>query len=174
MPGYYFDSTSVTYAGTNATTTTCASGLVGYSTRLCVWNGASSAAGTWADPVNNCVRTSLHCLPCTAWPACACAAEFFFLTGASDAARGHGPTAIACDALTNFKNASFSSVLIEKTSGSCNTGYAGTISATCTLNSGTTTANFANFTGACTRTSIHKTRVSGRGARVQRQDGFAR
>ena len=99
--------------------------------------------------------------------------RFFFLTGASDPARDPGPTAIACDALTNFKNASFSSVLIEKTSGSCNTGYAGTISATCTLNSGTTTANFANFTGACTRTSTYKTRCLG-GGLVQRQNGFPR
>ena len=56
-PGYYFDASTVTLAGQNATTTTCAPGLVGSATRLCVWNGPTSASGVWANPINNCQRT---------------------------------------------------------------------------------------------------------------------
>ena len=57
-PGYYFDSAAVTLAGSIATTTTCAPGLIGYATRACVWNGPNSASGVWANPISYCQRTS--------------------------------------------------------------------------------------------------------------------
>ena len=57
VPGYYFDATAVTLAGATATSTTCAPGLVGYTTRRCLWNGPNSAAGVWENPVSFCQRT---------------------------------------------------------------------------------------------------------------------
>ena len=57
VPGYYFDATAVTLAGETATSTTCAPGLVGYTTRRCLWNGPNSAAGVWENPVSFCQRT---------------------------------------------------------------------------------------------------------------------
>jgi hypothetical protein len=61
--GFFFDATATTLAGQIAVTTTCAPGLIGNATRLCVWNGPRSATGVWAAPVNNCQRTA-------ALPAC--------------------------------------------------------------------------------------------------------
>ena len=55
--GYFFDATEVVLAGANATTTTCAFGLAGYATRLCVWNGPNSQYGVWAAPASYCQRT---------------------------------------------------------------------------------------------------------------------
>ena len=57
-PGYYFDPVAVTLAGANATTSTCAPGLIGFATRLCLWNGPNSAAGVWADAISHCLRTA--------------------------------------------------------------------------------------------------------------------
>ena len=59
--GYFFDATEVVPAGANATTTTCAFGLAGYATRLCVWNGPNSQYGVWAAPTSYCQRTPTLC-----------------------------------------------------------------------------------------------------------------
>jgi hypothetical protein len=117
VPGFFFDATEVVLSGQNAVTTTCAVGLVGSASRLCVWNGPSSPTGTFANPINNCVP-------------------------------------VVCPTLSAL-NATFSSVLIGSSAGACLTGFAGTISATCTLNATTgNTANFDDFTGACSRTCL--------------------
>jgi len=62
VPGYYFDATVTTYASAIATTYTCAPGLAGYATRRCLWNGPTSAAGVWENPISYCERTlmSVH------------------------------------------------------------------------------------------------------------------
>ena len=52
--GYYFNTTEVILAGENATTTQCPPGSAGYATRLCLWNGANSTTGVWAEPYSNC------------------------------------------------------------------------------------------------------------------------
>ena len=64
--------------------------------------------------------------------------------------------AVSCTAVTTTE-ASFSSVLIGSSSGVCNTGYSGTIAATCVLNAtDTTKAYFGTTIGSCTRTSHTK------------------
>jgi hypothetical protein len=110
--GFFFDATATTLAGQIAVTTTCAPGLIGNATRLCVWNGPRSATGVWAAPVNNC--QPVKCVPESAY------------------------------------NATFGAVLIGSSSGECNVGYAGTISATCLLDySSGSTAYYGAPTGSC-------------------------
>jgi len=55
--GYFFDATEIVFAGENATTTQCPQGTAGFATRQCLWNGANSSTGVWAEPLNNCKRT---------------------------------------------------------------------------------------------------------------------
>jgi len=54
--GYFFDATEIVLAGENATTTQCPPGTAGFATRQCLWNGANSSTGVWAEPLNNCKR----------------------------------------------------------------------------------------------------------------------
>jgi len=55
--GFYFNVTEIVLAGENATTTQCPPGSAGYATRMCLWNGANSSTGVWAEPYSNCKRT---------------------------------------------------------------------------------------------------------------------
>jgi hypothetical protein len=66
--------------------------------------------------------------------------------------------AVQCTTLTAY-NATFNPVLIGSSSGTCQTGYTGTISALCLLNSTTgTTAYFSEPVGTCTRTPASRCR----------------
>ena len=166
MAGFNFDTAAVTSAG-QYQNASCPTGQLGYQTRLCQWNGYGSATGTFVNPVNYCVGAD-------AGPSRLGSGRWAHTAASARTAARAVVAGITCPSLV-ASNATFASgTLVGQTSGSCQPGFAGSISSTCLVYANST-AYWSAATGTgCARTGLRGGRRTSAGVLTSRTCARAR